>query len=68
MIDKDNTTTFKAWANMAIAKHANKIFNNEAKVIKDKDPEKLHQMRVGMRRLRSAIGDLAIALDLPPLK
>lgn len=67
MNDKDNTTTFKAWANMAIARHANKIFKNEAKVIKDKDPEKLHQMRVGMRRLRSAIADLAIALDLPPM-
>ena len=67
MNDKDNTTTFKAWANMAIAQHANKIFKNEAKVIKDKDPEKLHQMRVGTRRLRSAIVDLAIALDLPPM-
>lgn len=67
MNDKDNTTSFKAWANMAIAKHANKIFKHEAKVIKDKDPEKLHQMRVGMRRLRSAIADLAIALDLPPM-
>lgn len=67
MNDKNNPTTFKAWANMAIAKHANKIFKHEAKVIKDKDPEKLHQMRVGMRRLRSAIADLAIALDLPPM-
>ena len=67
MNDKDNTTTFKAWANMAIAKHANKIFKHEAKVIKDKDPEKLHQMRVGVRRLRSAINALAIALDLPPM-
>ena len=52
---------------MAIAKHANKIFKHEAKVIKDKDPEKLHQMRVGVRRLRSAINALAIALDLPPM-
>ena len=67
MNDKDNTTTFKAWANMAIAQHANKIFKNEAKVIKDKDPEKLHQMRVGTRRLRSTINALEIALDLPPM-
>ena len=66
MNDKDSTTTFKAWTNMAIAQHANKIFKNEAKVIKDKDPEKLHQMRVGVRRLRSTINALEIALDLPP--
>ena len=67
MNDKDNTTTFKAWANKAIAQHADKIFKHEAKVIKDKDPEKLHQMRVGVRRLRSAINAFAIALDLPPM-
>lgn len=60
-----NTTSFKAWANMAIAKYAQKIFKYEAKVIKDKDPENLHQMRVGVRRLRSAINNLNLALDLP---
>lgn len=65
MIDKDNAVTLKEWAHIAIAKHTNKILKSEAGVIQDKDPEDLHQMRVGMRRLRSAIAGFKIALDLP---
>jgi CHAD domain-containing protein len=34
-------------------------------VIADRDIEDLHQMRVGMRRLRSTIRGFAVALDLP---
>ena len=64
MSDKDNAVTLKEWANIAIAKHTRKIFKYEAGVLQDKDPEDLHQMRVGMRRLRSAIAGFAIALDL----
>ena len=65
MNDKDNPVTLKEWAYIAIAKHTRKMLKYESKVIKDKDPENLHQMRVGMRRLRSAIAGLALAIDLP---
>jgi CHAD domain-containing protein len=62
--DKD-AETFGDWAYIAIAKHFNKILKHEAGVLEDKDPEELHQMRVGMRRLRSAIAGFAPALNLP---
>lgn len=65
MNDKDNAITLGEWANIAIAKHSRKMFKYETKVLKDKDPENLHQMRVGMRRLRSAIAGFSIAVDLP---
>lgn len=65
MSDKNSAVTLKEWANIAIAKHTRKMLKYESKVLQDKDPEDLHQMRVGMRRLRSAISGLNIALDLP---
>ena len=65
MSKKDKAVTIKEWAKIAIAKHSRRMLKYEAEVIKDKDPEDLHQMRVGMRRLRSAIAGFAIALDLP---
>lgn len=57
--------TFGDWAYLAIAKHFNKILKHENEVLKDKDPEELHQMRVGMRRLRSAIVGFSPALNFP---
>lgn len=57
--------TLADWAYLAIAKHFNKILNHEVDVVKDKEPEDLHQMRVGMRRLRSALVGFAPALNLP---
>ena len=66
MTDLDKAITFKEWAHIAIAKHYRKILKYEARVPKDKDPEDLHQIRVGMRRLRSAISGFAVALALPP--
>lgn len=57
--------TFGDWAYLAIATHFNKILHHETEVIQDKDPEELHQMRVGMRRLRSAILGFSPALNLP---
>lgn len=59
------TATFGDFAQSAIAKHFHKILQHEPKVFQDEDPEELHQMRVGMRRLRSAIKGFAIAIDLP---
>jgi CHAD domain-containing protein len=58
--------TLGDWAYIAVEKHFNKTIKYEAEVLKDKDPEALHQMRVGMRRLRTAVTGFAPALDLPP--
>lgn len=57
--------TLGDWAYLAIEQHSEKTFEYESDVLKDRDPEALHQMRVGMRRLRSAVTGFAVALDLP---
>lgn len=62
---KQTERTYGDWAYKAIAKHYNKFIKYEKKVLKDKDPENLHQMRVGMRRLRSAVSGFIPAVDLP---
>ncbi|GFE70127.1 CHAD domain-containing protein [Chroococcus sp. FPU101] len=64
-IVKQKAKTLADWAYIAIDKHFNKILKHEAEVIQDKEPEELHQMRVGMRRLRSAIAGFSYALALP---
>lgn len=63
--DSDRAKTLGDWAYLAIAKHFRKTIRHESGVLADKDPEELHQMRVGMRRLRSAIHGFAPALLLP---
>lgn len=57
--------TLGDWAFLAIKKHFQKFVKYEADVLKDRDPEALHQMRVSMRRLRSTMTGFAPALDLP---
>ncbi|WP_009545910.1 CHAD domain-containing protein [Crocosphaera subtropica] len=57
--------TFGDWAYIAVTTHYNKFLSHEIGVLEDKDPEELHQMRVGMRRLRSTIKGFSAALDLP---
>ncbi|HEY9851866.1 MAG TPA: CHAD domain-containing protein [Leptolyngbyaceae cyanobacterium] len=57
--------TLSDWAYLAVEKHFHKSIKHEVDVIEDKDPEALHQMRVGMRRLRTAVTGFAPALDLP---
>ncbi len=52
-------------ASDAIEKYFLKTVAHEDEVLKDKDAEELHQMRVGMRRLRSAVTSFALVLDLP---
>ncbi len=59
------TKTLGECGKLAVEKHFRKILRHETEVIKDSDPEGLHQMRVGMRRLRSAISGFENALDLP---
>lgn len=52
-------------AYIAIEKHFKKILKHEDDVLKGKDAEALHQMRVGMRRVRSAIAGFAPVIELP---
>lgn len=60
----NDSKTLGDWASIAIAKHLQKVVKHEKDVLKDKSPEDLHQMRVGTRRLRSAIAGFAPALKL----
>ena len=57
--------TLGYWAYQAIEKHFQKTLKYESDVLADKDPEALHQMRVGMRRLHTAVHGFAPALSLP---
>jgi len=59
------TNTFGHWAILAFERHSQRVFKYEPRVLKDKDPKDLHQLRVGMRRLRSAIAGFGIAVELP---
>jgi CHAD domain-containing protein len=61
----DKTKTLGDWAYLGIEKHFQKILKHEDLVLKDKEPEELHQMRVGMRRLRSAVTGFGLAVKLP---
>lgn len=49
----------------AIQKHVKKSTKYQNGVLADQDPENLHQMRVGMRRLRTAIDVFGPAITLP---
>ncbi|MBD2089824.1 CHAD domain-containing protein [Microcoleus sp. FACHB-1515] len=53
------------YAYQAVQKHFKKSTKPEAEVLADTDPEALHQMRVGMRRLRTALMVFESAIDLP---
>ncbi|MCU0551109.1 MAG: CHAD domain-containing protein [Leptolyngbya sp. Prado105] len=62
---KPRSETLSHFAYCAIEKHFNKSVKHEAEVLADQDPEALHQMRVGLRRLRTAIQVFGFAADLP---
>ncbi len=57
--------TFGDYASHAIAKSFRKSIKPEAEVLQDHDPEPLHQMRVGMRRLRTVLQVFEPAIVLP---
>lgn len=57
--------TLGDWSALAIKKHFEKFLQHEAAVLEDLDPEELHQMRVGMRRLRSAVIGFGPVIELP---
>ncbi|MBE9004177.1 CHAD domain-containing protein [Fortiea sp. LEGE XX443] len=62
---KPTIKTLGEYAYQAIQKHFNKTLKYAKTVRKDEDPEALHQMRVGMRRLRTAVSRFDLALNLP---
>lgn len=57
--------TLGDYAYQAIQKHFKKILKWEKLVRQDKDPEALHQMRVGMRRLRSSVNGFSLGIVVP---
>lgn len=59
------TETLGDYAYQAIGKHFKKSVKHETDVLGDEDSEPLHQMRVGTRRLRTALQVFDFALDLP---
>lgn len=57
--------TLGEYAHRVIAKHYQRLVKQEAGVLQDADPECLHQMRVGTRRLRTALQIFGDAVKLP---
>ncbi|NJL48805.1 MAG: CHAD domain-containing protein [Leptolyngbyaceae cyanobacterium SM2_5_2] len=60
-----STMTLGELAQSAIAKYLKQVVTYEKPVLADTDPENLHQMRVGLRRLRTALQVFAIGVELP---
>lgn len=69
--NKSQTETFQVsqrldeYAYRVIAEQFKHITKQEKKVLKDENPEPLHQMRVGSRRLRTALQVFEVAIVLP---
>ncbi|HIK16373.1 MAG TPA: CHAD domain-containing protein [Leptolyngbyaceae cyanobacterium M33_DOE_097] len=57
--------SLEAYTYQVIEEQYCRIVKQEKKVLADKDPEALHQMRVGTRRLRTALQVFGSAIDLP---
>lgn len=57
--------TLGDYAHAVIAKQYRRLVKQEAGVLQDTDPEYLHQMRVGTRRLRTALQIFGEAVKLP---
>ncbi len=65
MATAQQTTTLGKLAHGAIAQYLKQAIAYEKRVKADTDPENLHQMRVGLRRLRTAMEVFDAGLDLP---
>jgi CHAD domain-containing protein len=61
----DLPITVSDFAHRVIQQSFQHFIDQEESVLKDKDPESLHQMRVGMRRLRTALQVFSKAIALP---
>jgi CHAD domain-containing protein len=57
--------TIREYALESIQKNFHKSIKHESEVLADRDPEALHQMRVGMRRLRTALAVFTPFVSLP---
>lgn len=57
--------TLGDYAYQAIQKHFNKNLKWEKTLKNDEHPEALHQMRVGIRRLRTIVSQFGFVVDLP---
>lgn len=57
--------TLGTFAHQTITEQVRRILKQEGQVLADKDPEHLHQMRVGTRRLRTALKVFGEAIALP---
>lgn len=64
LVAQAKVKTLGDYAHEAMKKHFKKTLKWEKTVKKDEDTEALHQMRVGMRRLRTAVSRFELALDL----
>lgn len=58
-------TTFGEFACQVITEQFDRILKREKSVLADKEPEHLHQMRVGTRRLRTALQVFESAVKIP---
>lgn len=61
----DPSLTLGEFAHAVISEQYRAVVKQEKKVIADKDPEPLHQMRVGTRRLRTALQVFDRAIIIP---
>jgi CHAD domain-containing protein len=61
----DRSNILGEYGYQIIRQNFQKFVDQEEAVFRDKDPEPLHQMRVGMRRLRTAIQVFSTAIALP---
>ncbi|WP_414619563.1 CHAD domain-containing protein [Calothrix sp. CCY 0018] len=62
---KTTVKTLRDYTYSAIEKHFKKTWKWEKAVKNDKDAEALHQMRVGMRRLRTTVTSLNSVVNFP---
>jgi CHAD domain-containing protein len=61
----ERSLTLGDYAHTVIGQQYRRIVKREKKVLADDDPDNLHQMRVGTRRLRTALQVFDIAIELP---
>jgi CHAD domain-containing protein len=61
----DGAIAMGTYAHQIIQQNFQSVVDQEKAVLQDQDPEPLHQMRVGMRRLRTAVHVFGGAIALP---
>ena len=64
-LGNERTLTSGSFAKTLIQCQIRRLGKLQGDVLDDRDPEPLHQLRVSLRRLRTALGQFAPALELP---